>query len=144
MSDARDGEIVRLRAALGAREVEGQIAALKAQGRVVPATEALARALLSVPGESLITLTEGAAALPVSQVFLSYLQAQPPVVQFGEVGLPGTGAATGTEGGAVRTHHHALGDLPALSADEEEFLRKLGLEPADVQHVMRHGTLPAK
>ena len=141
MSDARDGEIVRLRAALGAREVEGQIAALKAAGRVVPATEGLVRALLSVPTGALVTLSAGAEGLPVSEVFLSYLQAQPPVVNFGEVALSGGGeAAAGT---ATRSHHHAQGDKPALTADEEAFLRKLGLDPAAVQHMMRHGNLPA-
>ena len=135
---AKDAEIAGLRAALVSREVEGQVQRLKAEGRVVPATEGLARALLSVPAGALITLAEGDGdgALPVSEVFLRYLQASAPVVSFGEVALPGTGAAS-------RSHHHPAGDKPALTADEEAFLRKLGLDPAAVQHMMRHGHLPA-
>ena len=134
----KDAEIARLSAALSAREVEGQVQRLKSEGRIVPATEPLARALLSVPSNALVTLSDGEAALPVREVFLSYLQAQPPVVQFGEVALSGggAGAAAGT-----RSHHHAAGDLKALTPDEEEFLRKMGLEPTDVQHMMRHGRL---
>ena len=137
----KDREIARLSGVLMAREVEGQIASLKAAGRLVPATEHLARALLSVPHSALTTLTESAAPLPVSQVFLSYLEAQAPVVVFGEVALSGSGAGTLPE---TRSHHHAQGDLPALTADEEAFLKRLGLEPANVQHMMRHGTLPKK
>ena len=140
-SQEKDREIARLSAALVSREVEGQVQRLKAEGRVVPATEGLVRALLSVPTGALVTLSAGAEGLPVSEVFLSYLQAQPPVVSFGEVALSGGGeAAAGT---ATRSHHHAQGDKPALTADEEAFLRKLGLDPAAVQHMMRHGNLPA-
>ena len=141
MADAgKDAEIAGLRAALVSREVEGQVQRLKAEGRVVPATEHLARALLSVPAGALITLAEGDGAVPVSEVFLAYLQASAPVVRFGEMALPGTGAATGP---GARSHHHPEGDKPALTADEEAFLRKLGLDPAAVQHMMRHGHLPA-
>lgn len=137
---AKDAEIARLSAALVSREVEGQIAALKASGRVVPATEALARALLSVPTGALVTLSDGAEALPVREVFLSYLQTQPPVVEFRETA--GMGGAQGADAGA-RSHHHAEGDLHPLTPDEEAFLRKLGLDPAAVRHMMRHGRLPA-
>ena len=139
---AKDAEIAGLRAVLVSREVEGQVQRLKAEGRVVPATEGLARALLSVPAGALITLAEGDGALPVSEVFLRYLQASAPVVNFGEVALPGTGTGAATGPGA-RSHHHPAGDKPALTADEEAFLRKLGLDPAAVQHMMRHGHLPA-
>ena len=136
----KDAEIARLSAALVSREVEGQVQRLKAEGRVVPATEGLARALLSVPQGALITLAEGEAPLPVREVFLSYLQAQPPLVEFMETAGPG--GAKGMETGA-RSHHHPSGDKPALTADEEAFLKKLGLDPAAVQHMMRHGNLPA-
>ena len=138
--EGKDAEIAGLRAALVSREVEGQVQRLKAEGRVVPATEHLARALLSVPAGALITLAEGDGAVPVSEVFLAYLQASAPVVRFGEMALPGTGAATGP---GARSHHHPEGDKPALTADEEAFLRKLGLDPTAVQHMMRHGHLPA-
>ena len=137
---AKDVEIARLSAALVSREVEGQVQRLKAEGRVVPATEGLARALLSVPVGARVTLSEGAEALPVREVFLSYLQAQPPVVEFMETAGPG--GAKAMEAGA-RSHHHPAGDKPTLTADEEAFLKKLGLDPAAVQHMMRHGNLPA-
>ena len=139
-SQEKDREIARLSAALVSREVEGQVQRLKAEGRVVPATEGLARALLSVPASALVTLSAGAEALPVSAAFLSYLQAQPPLVEFGETAGPG--GAKGMETGA-RSHHHPSGDKPTLTADEEAFLKKLGLDPAAVQHMMRHGNLPA-
>ena len=136
----KDAEIARLSAALVSREVEGQVQRLKAEGRVVPATEGMARALLSVPVGARVTLSEGAEALPVREVFLSYLQAQPPLVEFMETAGPG--GAKGMEAGA-RSHHHPAGDKPTLTADEEAFLKKLGLDPAAVQHMMRHGNLPA-
>ena len=104
--DDKDAEIVRLRAELSAREVNAQIGLLKAAGRVVPATETLARALLSVPGETLITLSEGANE-PVTAVFLKFLEAQPPVVKFGE-----------TAGGTTEPQE------AALSSDEAAWLRK--------------------
>ena len=135
----KDREIARLSAALVSREVEGQIGALKAAGRVVPATEGLVRALLSVPASALVTLSGGEGPVPVREVFLTYLQAQTPVVEFMETAGPGgTSAAGGT-----RSHHHAQGDHKPLTADEEAFLKALGLDPAEVQHMMRHGKLPA-
>ena len=117
--DDKDAEIVRLKAELTAREVSAQIVALKAAGRVVPATETLARALLSVPGETLITLSEGAAE-PVASVFLQFLNAQPPVVHFGET-------ATGT----------AEAQEAALSSEEADWLRQnLGVDPDKVAALM--------
>jgi hypothetical protein len=121
MADGRDAEIVRLKAELTAREVSAQIGTLKAAGRLVPATETLARALLSVPGETLITLSDGAAAEPVASVFLQFLQAQPPVVKFGET-------ATGEANGA---------DEPRLTTDEAAWLKeKLGVDPDKVAALM--------
>jgi hypothetical protein len=52
-------EIVRLRAELTRRDVDAQVAAFKAQGRIVPASEAPARALLAAAGEASVTLSEG-------------------------------------------------------------------------------------
>jgi hypothetical protein len=115
--DDKDAEIARLRSELTAREVNAQIGALKAAGRVVPATEGLARALLSLSGDSLITLSDGAAAEPVSAVFLQFLQAQPPLVKFGET-------ATGE---AEKTGE------PGMTTDEADWLKeKLGVDPEKV------------
>ena len=58
----KEREIVRLRAEIVAREVDAQIAAFKAQGRIVPASEAPARALLASAGEAMVTLAAGAGA----------------------------------------------------------------------------------
>ena len=114
--DDKDAEIVRLRAELTAREVNAQIGTLKAAGRLVPATETLARALLSVPGESLITLSDGAAAEPVATVFLKFLNAQPPVVKFGE-----------TAGGTAEAPEQAM------TTDEAAWLKQtLGVDPDKV------------
>ena len=116
----KDAEIMRLRAELSAREVNAQIGQLKAAGRVVPATETLARALLSVPGETLITLSDGAAAEPVASVFLKFLNAQPPVVKFGE-----------TAGGTAEAQE------AALSSEEADWLRQnLGVDPEKVADMM--------
>ena len=109
--------------------MEGQIATLKAQGRVVPATEPLARALLSVPQSALITLSEEAAPLPVSQVFLSYLQAQPPVVQFGEVAFSGGGAAVGPATGSDAVTSSPDGRFAGADAGRRGVLEEAGAGP---------------
>ena len=46
-------EVVRLRAELASRDVEAHLAAFKAQGRIVPASEGPARVLLAATGEAL-------------------------------------------------------------------------------------------
>lgn len=108
-----NAEIARLRAELTRREVNGQIEALKARGRLVPASEGLARALLSVGRGATVTLAEGPE--PVAEVFLRFLERQPPVVTFGE-------------------------SVPSAEDDEEDefthsehtFLKQLGVRPAEV------------
>ncbi len=112
-------EIVRLRAALTAREVDAQIAALKAQGRIVPASEALARALLSVPGDALVTLSNGPE--PVAEAFRRLLLAQPPLVTFGETAPAGE---TPNEDGFTQYEHTFL-------------LERLGVDPAKVAALLR-------
>ena len=108
-----EAEIVRLKAELMRRDVDAQIASFKAQGRLVPASEASARALLAADGEASVTLSEGAE--PVAQVFRRFLEAQPPVVSFGEV--------------AAREWQAAYG----FTQDEHTFLSKrLGVDPARV------------
>ena len=109
-------EIVRLRAALTAREVDSQIAAFKAEGRLVPASEAAARALLGTEGEKLIVMAGGAET--VAAVFRRFLAAQPPVVTFGE-----TAPAGGDLGGFTQYEHTFL-------------LERLGVDPAKVAALM--------
>ncbi len=104
-------EIVRLRAALTAREVEAQVAAFKVQGRIVPASEAAARALLA-SGDAAVLMAGGPE--PVAAVFRRFLESQPPVVHLGEV-MP-LGA-----------------DLDGFTHYEHTFLSKrLGVDPAKV------------
>ncbi len=104
-----NAEIVRLRAALSAREADAQVAAFKAQGRIVPASEAAARALLASDcGHVLLA----GGAEPVASVFRRFLQAQPPVVLLGET------APSGESDGF--THY------------EHTFLSRLGIDPAKV------------
>jgi len=75
-----EGEIGRLRAELRRRdeqilmrEVDAQVAAFKAQGRIVPASEAPARALLAAEGEASVTLSEGPES--IGRVFKHFLEA---------------------------------------------------------------------
>lgn len=117
MAEGQDGEvnteIARLRAELTRREVDRRIEALKARGRLVPASEELAQALLSVGSGAMVTLSEGPEL--VADVFWRFLERQPPVVTFGE-------------------------NVPLAEEDEEDgfthsehtFLKQLGVRPAEV------------
>ena len=115
---APDAEIVRLKAELTRRDVDAQVAAFKAQGRLVPAAEEAARALLASDGEALVTLSDGPE--PVARVFRRFLEAQPPVVSFGEA--------------VDREWQAAYG----FTQDEHTFLSKrLGVDPARVAALIR-------
>jgi len=117
-SEAPDPEILRLRAELTRRDVDAQVAAFKAQGRLVPAAEPAARALLSAHGADAVTLSGGEE--PVALVFRRFLEAQPPVVAFGE--------ANGADWKSAHGFTH----------DEHMFLSKrLGVDPARVAALLR-------
>ena len=118
-SDPRELEIKKLRGQLRAQAVEAQIGVLKAAGRVVPATEALARALLSVPGEAMVTLSAGPEA--VAEVFHRFLMAQPPVVTFGE-----------TVGAGKEADEHGFSQYEHMFLSE-----RLGVDPAQVAALLR-------
>jgi len=109
-ADALSAEIVRLRAALSAREADAQVALFKAQGRIVPASEAAARALL-LSGETSVLMAGGPE--PVSAVFRRFLAAQPPVVLLGETAPAGD-------------------DPSGFTHYEHTFLSRLGIDPAKV------------
>ncbi|MDQ2688289.1 MAG: phage protease [Armatimonadota bacterium] len=121
--DGRDAEIVRLQAELRQRTVDGQVASLKAQGRLLPSGEPWARALLSLDddaGSARVTLSAGDAPTSVSSTFLRFLQSTAPQVHFGE-SAPG-GKPAGEDG-----------DAPVLTPAQEAFLRRtLGVDPAQV------------
>lgn len=113
MSDEREKEIAELRFALRARDVEARIAELKAQGKIVPASEAFAREIL-LQGDGKITFGEGEST--IAEMFERFLDAQPTVIAFGELAP------------AVRREEGA-----PLSAEEEELLSKLGITREQVQ-----------
>ena len=116
-SDPLSLEIVRLRAALTAREVDAQVLAFKAEGRLVPASEAAARALLGMEGDKIVLMAGGAET--VASVFRRFLAAHPPAVKFGET------AQTG-------------GDLGGFTQYEHTFLsERLGVDPAQVAALMK-------
>jgi len=114
-------EVARLRAALRDQAVSADIAAFKAQGRLVPASEDAARALLAAPEGATVTLTDRPdSPLSVAETFRRFLAAQPPVVTLGEVAL---GAQGGGETG--------------FSQYEHMFLSSLGADPAKVAALIR-------
>ena len=117
--DSLRAEVIRLNAALTARDVAAQVDAFKTQGRIVPASEAPARALLAAVGEATVTLSEGPE--PIARVFRRFLEAQPPVVSFGESLTADTTA-----------------DLDGFTQYEHTFLAKqLGVDPAKVAALIR-------
>ena len=65
-------EVVRLRAELASRDVEAHLAAFKAQGRIVPASEGPARVLLAAVGEAVVTLSDGPE--PIGRIFRRFLR----------------------------------------------------------------------
>lgn len=130
LSDPAAAELVQLRQQVRRQQVDAQIAALKAAGRVLPATEALARVLLSADDAAVVTLSDGRAA-SVSATFSAFLQAQPPLVRFGEAapGQPSSVTLSGVPG--------ALGAAASEFTDEEQaLLRRLGVTPEDVRRTL--------
>ena len=107
-TDEKDREIAELKSALRAKDVDAGLAALKSQGKIVPASEALAREIM-LQGDQVIRFSDGEAA--VGDLFLRFLDAQPKVIGFSEL----TPGRAGTEA------------RPLLSAEEEELLSKLGI-----------------
>ncbi|HET6452839.1 MAG TPA: hypothetical protein VFI02_00420 [Armatimonadota bacterium] len=102
----KDAQITELKFALRVKDVEARLAELKAQGKIVPASEPHAREIL-LQGDGKITF--GDEEVSISRMFERFLEAQPKVVVFGEL-APGS----------------RLPETP-LSAEEEELLAKLGL-----------------
>ena len=114
--EALSAEIVRLRAALSAREADAQVAMLKTQGRIVPASEAAARALL-LSNETSVLMAGGPE--PVSAVFRRFLDAQPPVVRLGETAPAGE-------------------SFDGFTQYEHTFLSRLGIDPAKVAALLQN------
>ena len=113
-TDEKDREIADLKFALRAKDVDTRLAALKSQGKVVPASESLAREIL-LQGDQIVKFSDGEAT--VGDLFLQFLEAQPKVIEFSEM----TPGKAGTEA------------RPLLSAEEEELLSKLGISREQVE-----------
>ncbi len=133
LSDGERAELVTLRQTVRDQKVDAQIAQLKAQGRVIPATEALARVLLSAEDGPLVTLSEGQPPATLGEVFLRLLEAQPPLVRLGEMAAAQAGPTT-LSGGASGAAASEVD--PEFSDDEKEVLRRLGVKPEDVRKTM--------
>lgn len=129
LSDGERGELVQIRQQLRQQTVDAQIVQLKAQGRVVPATEGLARTLLAADDGAVVTLSDGSVSA-ISDTFYQFLQAQPPLVSFSEMaraqagvtlsGVPGASGAAASE----------------FTDEEQEVMRRLGVSPEDVSKTM--------
>jgi hypothetical protein len=108
MSDQeKDTQIRELQFALRAKDVDAKLADLKAQGKIVPASEAYAREIL-LQGDGKVTFGEGEAT--IGQMFECFLEAQPKVVTFGELAPSVKGEPSGP-----------------LSDEEQQLLTKLGI-----------------
>lgn len=110
--DTKDKEIEELRFALRAKDVDAKVAHLKAEGKLVPASEQYAREIM-LRGDEKITF--GESETTIAFLFECFLENQPKVLTFGET-TPG-----------VRSP-----DTP-LSAEEEEVLAKLGITREQLQ-----------
>ncbi len=122
-------ELVTLRAQVVQQRVDGQIADLKRAGKIVPATEAAARVLLSAGDANTVTLADGGAQ-GVSAAFMAYLEAQPAVVKLSEM-APDATRQDGLYGAADG------GDAVTLTDEQKHFLSKsLGVDPAKVAATM--------
>ena len=125
-------EVVRLRRELRAQSVEAQLVELRRSGKVIPATEALARALLLADDSQAVTLSEANGewkTQAVSAAFAAYLAAQPAVVTLREL-VPDAaqqGSLYGPAGGA--------GTLTA--AQREWFSQRLGVDPDEVEKTIK-------
>jgi len=112
--DEKDRRIEELKFALRSKVVEARLELLRSQGKIVPASEPFARDLL-MQGEQVVKFAEREAT--VGEVFLNFIEAQPKVIEFGEL----TPAKTGM---AARI---------LLSVEEEDVLSKLGVSREQVE-----------
>lgn len=84
---AEDPEAEKLRKKLAEKEVDAAIDELKRAGKLAPAAEVFARAILRSGESSVITF--GDSSTPISQVFKWFLESQPKVIEFSELAPAG-------------------------------------------------------
>ncbi|MCX8053107.1 MAG: hypothetical protein N3B12_04815 [Armatimonadetes bacterium] len=80
-------EVERLRKELRAIDARTKIDDLKRAGKLVPAAEVFARAILESGDTSVITF--GGSETPVNQIFLWFMESQPKVIEFSELAAAG-------------------------------------------------------
>jgi hypothetical protein len=102
-----DPEVEKLRVELAEKNAQTTVDELKRAGKLAPAAEVFAKALLRSDDSSVITF--GGSATPVSQVFKWFLDSQPKVIEFSELAT-------------------AEADI-----DEPEIFAKLGVTSAQVE-----------
>lgn len=90
-------------------KVDAQIDLLKRDGRIIPASEPYARAILNLDDSQTVIFADGAQK-SVAETFLAFLEAQPKVIEFAELA-----------GGAQNTVE--------ISPAERELCDKLGISP---------------
>jgi len=106
-ASSADSEAEKLRCELAEKEAQSVIDDLKRMGKLVPASEAFAKAILRSGDESIVTF--GDHPTPISQVFKWFLESQPRVIEFSEL-------------------------VPARSDEEEpEIFAKLGVTSRQVE-----------
>ena len=76
-------EVTRLQKELADKEAQRRIDELKRAGKLAPAAESFAMAILSAGDANVITFADE--EKPVSEVFLDFLEAQPKVIEFSEL-----------------------------------------------------------
>lgn len=76
-------EVIRLRRELADKEADTAIDQLKRAGKLAPAAEIFARAILRSDESS--TITFGDQPTPISQIFRWFLESQPKVIEFSEL-----------------------------------------------------------
>ena len=106
-SSQADPEIEKLKGELADNEAQSIIDSLKREGKITPAAEVFAKAILRTDDTS--TITFGDSPTPVSKIFKWFLDAQPKVVEFSEL-------ATSSE-----------------QSDEPEIFTKLGVTTKQVE-----------
>ena len=117
-------ELATLRFQLRKAEVGAKLEALKRQGKLIPACEAAAEAIL-LNGDSMLKFNDS--DMSISSVFEQFLAALPPLVNFNEVGPSGN-----TDDSQVQFSDELINltmqGRPDIKTREEciEFLKKYG------------------
>ena len=127
LDDSEAAELVRLRAETSKQRVDAQVVALKLAGKIIPATEAAARVLLSGGTGAVVQLADGA-SLAVADAFAAYLAVQPALVTLAQL-VPDATSQAGLIGDA--------GDITLDAGQREFYTKSLGVDPEKVLATMK-------